>query len=111
MDAIADLSWRLYPAAALMAAGSALAAIGLRRGVGGLLLPIRHPGKALVCMRGFRLAVIGLAVAAIGAAWLWQIDWLMVLALVIGGEETLESTLHVYALTNGSKLRLRLPHG
>ncbi len=61
-------------------------------------------------MHGFRLAVIGFAVLAIGAAWAWQIDWLLLLlALVIGGEETPESSIHIFALTRGANLRLRLP--
>ena len=63
-------------------------------------------------------AIIGLAVAGVAAAWLWQIDWILVLSLVIGGEELLESTLHIQALSmaerNQSKLgrsKSRLPRG
>jgi hypothetical protein len=111
MDAVADLSWRLYPAALLMAAGSAVAAAGLRREIDGILRPVRDPDKVLTFARGFRLAIIGGALAAIGAAWAWHLTWLLVLALVIGGEETLEGTLIIFALTRGAKLRLRVPGG
>lgn len=109
MDAIIDLSWRMYPALALMAAGLALATLGTRHGVHGIALPVRDPSKILTIMTGFRLAVIGLAVAAIAAAWAWHILWLLVLALAIGGEETLESSIHIFALTKGKNLRLRYP--
>ena len=54
-------------------------------------------------MRGFRLTVIGLALAAIAAAWAWQLGWLLVLALAIGGEETLESSIHAYAIQRGMR--------
>ena len=81
MEALINLSWRVYPAALLMAAG--------------FILSIRG---ALRFRRGFRRAIVGLAIAGIAAAWLWQIDWILVLSLVIGGEELLESTLHIQAL-------------
>jgi hypothetical protein len=70
---------------------------------------MRHPDKAVTAMRGLRIAVIGLAVVGLGAAWAWHLVWLLVLALVIGGEETLESSVHIYALTRGRDLRLRVP--
>ncbi len=109
MDALIDLSWRLYPAAAVIAAGTALAALGLRREIDGIRRPFRDPAKLVTFMRGFRLAVIGLAVAGIGAAWAWHLTWLLVLSLAIGGEETLEGTIIIFALTRGKDLRLRVP--
>jgi len=45
----------------------------------------------------------------IGASRLWHLTWLLVLALAIGGEETLEGTLIVFALTRGRDVRLRVP--
>ena len=108
MDALVDLSWRLYPAAALMAAGLALLSHGLLRGFGAMRRPRRDASKMASVIRGFRLAVVGLALAALGAAWAWHMTWLLVLALVIGGEETLESTLIIFALTRGRHLRLRI---
>ena len=41
---------------------------------------------------GFRIAVIGITVAGLGAAWNWNILWLFVLSLAFGGEELVEST-------------------
>ena len=67
----------------------------------------RHhePAWNLRFMRGFRMGVIGLALIATGAAWIWQLGWLLVLALVIGGEETLESSIDAWAVRRGMRLR------
>ena len=50
---------------------------------------------------GFRIAVIGITMAGLGAAWNWDILWLFVLSLVFGGEELVESTVHLYILRRG----------
>jgi hypothetical protein len=100
MDAIIELSWRAYPAALLIVlgvAGAVRSAVTHARRAGLL----RDPARALAIMRGFRIAIVSLAVAAIGVAWCWQLGWLFVLALVIGGEELLESTVVIAALANG----------
>ena len=47
-----------------------------------------------------------LAVAGLAAAWLFQLGWLAILAAIITGEELLESSLVVFGLTRGTKLRL-----
>jgi hypothetical protein len=91
------LSWRAYPAGVLIAAGFIGAVMSARRGITRARLR-RDPGRALAIMQGFRISVVCLAAAAIGAAWWWQIGWLFVLALVIGGEELLESTVVIAAL-------------
>lgn len=106
-EAIVELSWRAYPAAALMALGVWWALPGTRRFVVGLRPPYREAAKTLDALRGFRRAVIGLALVGMGAAWLWQIDWVLVLAVVIGGEETLESTLHIQAVSMSKRVQER----
>ncbi len=93
-----------------MAPGSAIALWGLRRELDGIRRPTRDPAKLVTWARGFRLSIIGAALAAIAAAWLWHVLWLLVLALVIGGEETLEGTLIIFALTRGRHVRLRIPN-
>ena len=103
MDAIVDLSWRGYPALAIAGLGTALLARGLRLAGTGL----GDPSRNLRFVRGFRLTVIGLALVAIAAAWTWQLGWLLVLALAIGGEETLESSIHAYAISRGIRLEER----
>jgi hypothetical protein len=59
MEAIVELSWRIYPAYALLATGAALAAYGLTVQYRGIVKPIRDPDKNLTWMRGFRLTVVG----------------------------------------------------
>ena len=95
-----------HAAAGLMAAGAILAFLGLRREWDGIRRPMKDPARVLTWVRGFRMSVIGLALLGIGAAWTWDITWLLVLSLAIGGEETLESTIAVFALTRGKDLRL-----
>jgi hypothetical protein len=43
-------------------------------------------------IEGFRLTVFGLVLIGIGAAVLWQAQWLLLLALGIGFVEILESS-------------------
>ncbi len=98
IDTLVQLSWRVYPAAGLMALGTVLSLRGVRLAGAGLRRPLSGSMQSLTWMRGFRLTIIGLAVAGVGAAWLWQIGWLLALALAIGGEETLESSIAIAAL-------------
>jgi hypothetical protein len=69
-------------------------------------MPVRDPDKGLTWMLGFRLTVAGLAVAGVGAAWLWQRPFLLALALSIGGGELFESSLDVFALRRGRRWRI-----
>ena len=101
MDSVIHLTWRAYPAAALMAAGLMLTAYSVYRGVGNVRRERRDPMRALVLFRGFRLAIIGLSLAGIAAAWWWHVGWLLGLSLIIGGEETLESSTIIAALRWG----------
>jgi len=103
-----DATWRIYPATIIALAGAFIAALGVRGVLAAHRLATGDVKKPLAHMEAFRVAVIGLAVAAIGAAWVWQIAWLAWLALIIGGEETLESTLCVFGLTRGKDLRIRV---
>jgi hypothetical protein len=98
MDGFTHLGWGSYVGAALLAVGLVLA----KRGVRSCYVAFPRPGTAsmhpLTWMRGFRLTLFGLAVAGAGAAWLWQVEWLLLLSLAIGGEETLETSICISAL-------------
>jgi hypothetical protein len=98
MRELVELGWRAYPSAALMAGGIGLVMYGLRGGYLSWRLGVNHPEKSLRWMLGFRQVMIGLAVVGIGAAWWWQLGWLLALALIVGGEETLESSICIFAL-------------
>ena len=106
MDALVELTWRGYPATALMLLGAVVAARAVLLCRAAWRRPLSGPMQPLAWMEGFRLFVIGLALAGIGAAWLWQLGWLLALSLAIGGEETLESSIAITALR-----RARRYHG
>ncbi len=85
-------------AALLLALGVIILVLGFGNGVRGARRCERDPMRALALMRGFRVGVIGFALALIGTSWLWHIGWLFGLALVIGGQELLESSVLIAAL-------------
>ena len=106
MDAIVDLSWRMYPASAAMAAGVTLAAHGVRTEVAAWRTHTAFdPMRALLFVQGFRLAVIGITLTGTGAAWLWHIEWLFWLSVIVMGEETFETTLVIGGLRYGQRLQ------
>ena len=104
MDALVDLSWRLYPAAAIMAAGAAMVAWGALTLFRTDQIDARDRGKAILLVSGIRLLLMGGAIAALGASWYWQQFWLLVLALAIGGEELLETSFVLFILRRGKRL-------
>jgi hypothetical protein len=55
-------------------------------------------------MRGFRLALVALAIVSVSLAWIWQSATLLGLSLVILAEELLESSVVIAALA-GKGLR------
>ena len=105
MDAVINLSWSVYPAFSLMAVGSVLVLEGTRSDLVGLRHVLKGDSSKLVpWIQGFRLSVIGLALVGLGVAWQWHLMWLFVLSLAIGGEETLESSVVIFALKRGQQL-------
>lgn len=104
MTDLFDLSWRVYPVTVLVAGGGVLAATGLRRCLAAWWRPGGGVMQPLVWMGGFRRTVLGLALIGVGAAWFWQVGWLLAVALVVGFEETLESSLAIAALRDEPRL-------
>ncbi len=112
METLIDLAWRVYPISALIALGIGLALWGLLMVINGLRGALRgDSGMILSWIQGFRLSIIGLALAGVGAAWAWQLTWLLVLTLAIGGEETLESSIVIFALRRGRRLEVQKVSG
>ena len=60
--------------------------------------PLSDPTKALGLARWLRTTILGLAAVAIGVGWLWDIWPLIGLALIIAGEETLETSSVIRAM-------------
>jgi len=53
----------------------------------------------------------GIDVEPGGAAWAWHLTWLLLLTLAIGSEETLESSMVIFALRRGRRLEMRKVSG
>jgi hypothetical protein len=104
MHEIADLSWRAYPASVLIALGAGMFFYGAEMLVNAVRISIWKLDRPIVWVRGFRSAIVGLAIVALGAAWLSQQLWVLLLALAIGGEELLETSVILFALRRGQRI-------
>jgi hypothetical protein len=98
MDTLWNLDWRVYPVAVIGLAGVLLMARGIVLSVIGARTPLEVPGKNLTWMRGFRLAVIGFALAGLAAGWMWQWPVLVALSLCVAFEEFIETSIAAWAL-------------
>ncbi len=104
METLVDLSWRAYPASLIIALGGTVLARGLVTVFATARIAASDRGKPISLVTGIRLALVGGAIVALGAAWLWQQLWLFILALAIGGEELLETSVVLYTLRRGRRL-------
>lgn len=103
MDTLVALSWRAYPSWMLMVVGLTITIWSVGHGIVAARREARDPQRALALLRGFRVAIVGLALAGLGIAWCWQLGWLLGLSLIIGGEELLESTVVITALRQSAR--------
>jgi len=87
-------------AALMIPFGLAMLVVGIRRGAAGVRRYDHDPPRALALLRGFRISIVGLCLAGLGAGLFWDIGWLIGLSLIIGGEELLESTVVITAMTH-----------
>jgi hypothetical protein len=97
-----DAPWRAYPAAALALLGLALVVRGLWFGAAGRPGLVRQGRDAYAWIRCFQVAVGGLALLGLAAAWVWQLSWLFVLALGVLGEELFETSRILTAINQNS---------
>ena len=104
MDALVDISWRAYAAMAIAALGFVASVRGVALLVEGWRRSVWDRDKNLIWVRGFRLSIVGLAVVALAAAWQWQQLWVLLIALAIGGEEALETSIVIFALRRSKRL-------
>ena len=95
MDMLTDLEWRIYPAALVALAGVAALSMGVRL----LTARLREvPSNMIGFVTGFRIAAAGVTLAGLAVSWNWHVTWLLVLSVVFGAEEILESTTHLAIL-------------
>ena len=106
---IVDAPWRSYAAVALALAGLALVVRGLWFGANGRPGLLRQGRDTYAWIRCFQIAVGGLVLVAIAAAWEWQQLWLLVLALGVLGEEMLETSRILTALNRDSRRQQSRP--
>src|SRR5262245_64963833 len=108
MEALLHLSWRVYPAGLLFALGMVFATAAVRRWriAAGIE---RDPERALAYALGFRTGILGLCAMAFGLGWLWQIAWLLVVSLIVLGEEMLEIGVMLAALRVAAWSEARVP--
>lgn len=104
-ETVLAVPWINAVAIALLIAGVVHIWRGLRGGPErerGLLLP----GIGMLeRMEGFRLMVFGLVLLGVGAALLWNLQWLFYLALGIGFVEILESSTLIAVWRRGGRHR------
>lgn len=91
---------RLIEAAALASfvLGLALIAGGVARCDRQLRSHEHDPVRALGFARGLRRTLLGMSLAGLGIAVLFDLSWLLVLSLVFGGQEMCESSVIIAAL-------------
>ena len=87
-----DPLWASLIAVALITLGLMLVWRGLRGGRDSGRALLGHRIDMLHRIEGFRLTVFGLILIGVGAAVIWQAQWLLLLALGIGFVEILESS-------------------
>lgn len=85
---------------ALLAIGAGIALLvwGVWSNADDMRRPLSDPTKALGLVRWLRTTILGLAAVAVGIGWLWNVWPLIGVALVIAGEETLETTSVIRAM-------------
>ena len=108
MDALVDLPWRAYPGGAIMALGFAAAVYGAARLRAWWGVSAFDGAKVLVFVSGLRAVLVGLAIAGVGGAWIWQQLWILLISLAIGGEELLETSVILFVLRRGTRLQQRM---
>jgi hypothetical protein len=96
--------WSVFPFISI-AAGVVLTAYALRLHDAFRRAPVEGPRRALDLVRSFRAVLVGLALIGVGAGILADIGWLVMLSLIIGGQELLETSIMAAALNDEVRRR------
>ncbi len=90
-----------------IALGALLVASGVKREIESHRRAATDMQKPILMVAGFRIAIIGLCLIGLGAGVLLGLTWVWALALIIAGEETLETSIVVTALRDGERRKAR----
>ena len=74
--------------------------IGVDEGESGL---VRRGVEMLERLEGWRLTLVGLTLTGLGAAWFWDLRWLLFLSLAIGFVEIQEASMVIRAWRAGER--------
>lgn len=105
MDGSVDGVWRIGSIMVLAMLGIGFAVTGIQSVLYGVSHCAPTSGTLLRGLSGFRMAVIGLGLIGVAGAWWWGTVWLLVLSLGIVGEETLESSVMIWALKRERRVK------
>ncbi len=98
MDTTWSSDFRLIPADALIALGLWLTVTGIAMEAAGLRAPLATAGKNLKTILGMRRMLLGFSLVAVGVGWLLQWPVMVAAGLVVGLEETIETSIAAWAL-------------
>jgi hypothetical protein len=105
MDAFFELSWRVWPASVISAAGALIFARGILRQAAAFRTPATEMAKPLGIALALRMLLLGSCLIALGLAWIFQIVWLFWFALIFAGEETWETSMIVSGLGQDARFK------
>lgn len=105
VEALLMLPWRVWPAVLLALTGAMLVARGVRA-LRAAKKKSCDPERALAVARSLRTGIAGLCLSVLAIGWLAGAAWLVLLALIVLGEEMLETSVMVAALEDGRRRSL-----
>jgi hypothetical protein len=98
MSGIIEQFWYYYTPALVLALGIVMIVWGLSWGVKGIRQESKDPGRALAIAQTMRIAFIGLSITGMGIGFLFDLKTLIILSLIWGVGELLETSVVIGAL-------------
>ena len=92
MEDIFSIGWLHYLGMGVLVFGVVITWRGLVGGKDGERGLARRGVPTLARLEGWRLFLVGLTLTGLGAAWFWDLRWLLVLSLGVGFAELHETT-------------------
>ena len=90
--------WNYYTPKLLFTFGIVITLLGIYWGIVRARKELKDPGRALAIAQSLLLVLIGLSIMGVGIGWIWNIDSLLFLSLIIGAQELLETSIVISAL-------------